>query len=179
MMNNVKKCEDVSNQLIAYLDRRASSADRAEVEDHLASCAGCRTRAEEYRALFGVMDRIEVIEPSAGFDARLRERLVKEARPRWYSWLVPQPRLAFSMALLLALGIWMGNLPRDNGAGANGAEQQDFEAIKDLDVLENYDVLSKFDALSEVPTEDATPDQPVTQPVDQQTAQPQQPPTEN
>jgi predicted anti-sigma-YlaC factor YlaD len=179
-MNNLKKCEDISNQLIAYLDRRASSADRAEVEDHLASCDGCRTRAEEYRALFGVMDKIEVIEPSAGFDARLRERLVQEARPRWYSWLVPQPRLAFSMALLLALGIWMGNLPRDNGTGANGAEQQDFEAIKDLDVLENYDVLSKFDALSEVPTEDATPDEPVTQPVDQQTGQQaQQPPAEN
>jgi anti-sigma factor RsiW len=179
-MTNVKKCEDISNQLIAYLDRRASSADRAEVEDHLASCAGCRTRAEEYRALFGVMDKIEVIEPSAGFDARLRERLVKEARPRWYSWLVPQPRLAFAMAMLLALGIWMGNLPRDNGAaGANGAEQQDFEAIKDLDVLENYDVLSKFDALSEVPADQDSQDQATPQTVDQQNGQPQQPAAEN
>ncbi len=28
-MNSVKKCEDISNQLIAYLDRRANSADRA------------------------------------------------------------------------------------------------------------------------------------------------------
>ena len=179
-MSNLKKCDDVSNQLIAYLDRRASSADRAEVEEHLASCAGCRTRAEEYRALFGVMDKIEVIEPSAGFDGRLRERLAKEARPRWYSWLVPQPRLAFSMALLLALGIWLGNLPRDNGgaATAGAREQQDFEAIKDLDVLENYDVLSKFDALSEVPADDSSQDEPVVTPVDQQ-VQPQQPATEN
>jgi hypothetical protein len=179
---SMKKCEDVSKQLIAYLDRRANSADRAEVEDHLASCASCRTRAEEFRMMFGVMDQIQTIEPSAGFDARVRERIAQEARPRWFSWLVPQPRLAFSMALLLALSVWMAKLPRDNsgsmsGLGANGTEQQDFEAIKDLDVLENYDVLSKFDALSEVPADPAAADQPATQPVDQQNGQQPQPAT--
>jgi hypothetical protein len=65
------------------------------------------------------------------------------------------------MALLLALGVWMGRLPREVNPAAT--EQQDFEAIKDLGVLENYDVLSKFDALSEVP-EDQTPDQQKAQP---------------
>jgi anti-sigma factor RsiW len=172
MNNNLKKCDDVSKQLIAYLDRRANSADRAEVEDHLASCASCRARAEEFRMMFGAMDHIETIEPSAGFDARVLERISKEARPRWFSWLVPQPRLAFSMALLLALSVWMAKLPRENANGTTVAtEQQDFEAIKDLDVLENYDVLSKFDALDEVPENQAAPSQPTAQPVNQPASQ--------
>ncbi|MGA8035637.1 MAG: zf-HC2 domain-containing protein [Candidatus Acidiferrales bacterium] len=173
----IKKCDDVSKQLIAYLDRRANSADRAEVEDHLASCASCRMRAEEFRMLFGALDHVEAIEPSTGFDARVRERIAQEARPRWFSWLVPQPRLAFSMALLLALSVWMAKLPRENANPNLGADQQDFEAIKDLDVLENYDVLSKFDALSEVPADQATEAQPAAQPADQKTGQ-QQPATE-
>jgi anti-sigma factor RsiW len=173
MNNNLKKCDDVSNQLIAYLDRRANSADRAEVEDHLASCASCRTRAEEFRMMFGALDQIETIEPSASFDARVRERITQEARPRWFSWLVPQPRLAFAMALLLVLSVWMAKLPRENAnVAATGTEQQDFDAIKDLDVLENYDVLSKFDALDEVPEDQAAPSQPTVQPVDQPASQP-------
>ena len=168
MNDNLKKCDEVSKQLIAYLDRRANSADRAEVEDHLASCASCRTRAEEFRLMFGAMEQIETIEPSAAFDARVRERIAHEARPRWFSWLVPQPRLAFSMAMLLALSVWMAKLPRENANVTTAAiEQQDFEAIKDLDVLENYDVLSKFDALDEVPEDQVVPGEPAAQPVAQ------------
>ena len=41
------KCEEVSKELIGYLDRRANSAERREVEEHLVACAACRTRAEE------------------------------------------------------------------------------------------------------------------------------------
>jgi anti-sigma factor RsiW len=144
------KCEDVSKELIAYLDRRASSAERSQVEEHLNGCVVCRTRAEEFRRLWTVMDQVPTIEPSFGFDARLRARVAEEPRPRWLGWLVPQPRLAFSLAMLLAVGVWMAKLPPavDNAT----AKTQDFEAIKDLGVLENYDVLTKFDALSELPT---------------------------
>jgi anti-sigma factor RsiW len=145
------KCEDVSKELIAYLDRRASSAERSQVEEHLNGCAVCRTRAEEFRRLWTVMDQVPVIEPSFGFDARVRARVAEEPRPRWFGWLVPQPRLAFSLAMLLVLGVWMAKFPPavDNPAAV---KTQDFEAIKDLGVLENYDVLTKFDALSELPT---------------------------
>lgn len=146
------KCEDVSNELIAYLDRRASSAERHQVEKHLADCTACRTRAEEFRKLWGVLDEVPMLEPSMGFDARVRQRVAAEERPRWFTWLVPQPRMAFSMALLLALSFWIARLPQQNSGSMAALEsEQDFEAIKDLGVLENYDVLSKFDALSELP----------------------------
>src|SRR6202451_809629 len=167
----MKKCEDVSKQLIAYLDRRANSADRHEVEEHLAACSACHQRAEDFRKLWGVLDEVPLVEPSLSFDARIRARIAEEPRRGWLGRLVPQPRLAFAMALLLALSVWMARLP--SAGTPPGTEQQDFEAIKDLGVLENYDVLSKFDALSEVPVEDTPADQqaqPVNPASDQQPA---------
>lgn len=164
------KCEDVSKELIPYLDRRASSADRHEVEEHLAACAGCRTRAEELRTLWSVLDEVPMVQPSLGFDARMRARIAEEPQARWYRWFVPQPRLAMAMALLLAVSVWMSRLPQDSSTlpGTAQSEQQQFQVIKNLDVLENYDVLSKFDALDEVPA-----DQQAT-PVDPMNNQPQQ-----
>src|SRR5271156_3896142 len=177
-MNSLKKCEDISKQLIAYLDRRANSADRNEVEAHLATCSACHQRAEEFRKMFGVLDALPTVEPSLGFDARLQARIAEEPRSRWFGWLVPQPRLAFAMAMLLAVSVWVVQLPGTNsGDFASGStEQQDFEAIKNLGVLENYDVLSKFDALSEVPAAPPPADQQA-QPVNDQNPD-QQPATQ-
>lgn len=175
-MTTMKKCEEVSKQLIAYLDRRVNSADRNEVEAHLAECSVCHARAEEFQKMWGVLDALPVVEPSLGFDTRLHTRIAEEPRSGWFGWMVPQPRLAFAMAMLLALSVWMGSMPGLNsGEGATaGTEQQDFEAIKDLGVLENYDVLSKFDALSEVPAEPSPAEQQA-QPVDPQNADQQAP----
>jgi anti-sigma factor RsiW len=147
------KCEEVSKELIGYLDRRANSAERRQVEEHLAACAACRTRAGEFRELWSVLEEVPAIEPSFGFDARVRQRVAAEPRPRWFGF-VPQPRLAFSMALLLALSVWMAKLPQTNPAGGSATsaatESEQFQAIKDLGVLDNYDVVTKFDALSEL-----------------------------
>jgi anti-sigma factor RsiW len=157
------KCEEVSRELIAYLDRRANSAERVEVEDHLATCHACRTRAEEFRKVWNVLDEMPVQEPSLGFDARLRQRMADEPWPGWFRWLIPQPRLALSIALLVALCVWVSRMPRDGVTmttmPAPVTEQQQFQVIENLGVLENYDVLSKFDALSELPGP-AEPEQP-------------------
>lgn len=151
------KCEDVSKELIAYLDRRANSAERRDVEEHLVACEACRTRAEEFRKLWTIMDEVPVTEPSFGFDARLRQRIAAEPKPRWFTWLVPQPRLAFAMALLVALSVWIGR-PRDKAPTTLTADEQ-FQMIEHLGVLENYDLLSKSDVLAEVPAA-PQPDQP-------------------
>lgn len=151
------KCEDVTKELIAYLDRRSNSAEREEVEAHLVECAACRLRAEEFRKLWNVLDEVPLVEPSLSFDARVRQRIAAEPRPNWFRWLVPQPRLAFSTALLVALSVWLARLPQENMATVAPSEQQQFEMIKDLGVLENYEVLTKFDALSELPPPVAKP----------------------
>lgn len=155
------KCEEVSNGLMAYIDGRASAGARGAIEEHLAGCAACRKRADEFRKLWTVLEEAPAVEPSFGFDARLRQRIAAEPpRHRFFAFL-QQPRLALSMALLAALAIVIVKLPLRNPViqPANTAvQQEDFNAIKNLNVLENYDVVTKFGALSDlIPTADDAP----------------------
>jgi anti-sigma factor RsiW len=151
-------CSEVSKGLVAYLDRRASSAERQEMEGHLAACEDCRLRAEQFRALWGVMDEMPIVEPSFGFDARVRQRVAAEPARGWLGWLVPQPRLALSAALLAVMAVWMVKTTPVNrtagdmapAGGIQQVQQEDFNAIKNLDVLENYDVVTSMDALSQL-----------------------------
>jgi anti-sigma factor RsiW len=159
----MKKCEDISKGLIAYLDQRANPAERRDVEEHLAGCAACRTRAEEFRALWMVMEEVPAVEPSLGFNARVRQRVTAEPRTSWFGWFEPQARFALSAALLVALTVFIVKLPANHPQApipaptVAASSDQDFDAIKDLGVLENYDVLTKFDALSETSAVSATP----------------------
>jgi anti-sigma factor RsiW len=149
------KCEKVSKELIAYMDGKLGAADRGEVEEHLASCTACRARAERFRGIWRVMDELPEIEPSFGFDARVRQRVAAEPRRNWFAWFVPQARLALIAVLLIALTVWVAKRPASNSIppttpGATAVSEQDFNAIKNLGVLENYDVVTKMDALSEL-----------------------------
>jgi anti-sigma factor RsiW len=143
-------CERISTELIAYLDGRAGAAERREVESHLAACAACRVRAEGFRGVWKALEEIPVVEPSLGFDARIRQRIAAEPRPRPWSWLMPSPRLAFSLCLLVALSTYISSRPPAMTESAPPTEEG-FKMIKDLPVLEDYDVLSNFEALSELP----------------------------
>ncbi|MGH9717939.1 MAG: anti-sigma factor family protein [Candidatus Acidiferrales bacterium] len=160
------KCEDVPNELIASVDGRANARERCGIEEHLAGCAACRTRAEEFRKLSTVMDELPAIEPSFGFDARLRQRIAAEPRRSRFFFFVPQPRLALSIVLLAALTVCIVKLPLGNPVAqpaTTAVQQADFNAINNLGVLENYDVVTKLGALSElVPVQgaDSQPKQP-------------------
>ena len=158
MMN----CEKISNSLVSYLDGyldgRASAEERSTVEAHLKSCGACRERAEEFRRLWDVMAEVPGVEPSFGFDTRLRQRIAAEGRPRFWTWLMPSPRLAAAVVALVGLSVFVSvqpNKPLEVGNSTTNSEEQ-FRMIKDLGVLENYDVLSNFDALSDLPSVQAT-----------------------
>jgi len=151
-------CETIEKRLIAYLDGRASAAERREVEAHLAACGACRTRAEEFRLLWGVLDEAPQLEVSPAFDARLRARIAAEPpRQSLWAWLVPSPRLALAVSLLLVLSVWISSLPPVPGTASPelAKSEAEFKMIKDLPVLEDYDVLANFEALSEIPAKSA------------------------
>ena len=151
-------CKHIENHLLSYMDGRANAAERRDVEAHLAACAACRARVEEYRRLWHALDEAPAIEPSLGFDARLRQRVAAEPRPRPWLWLMPSPRLAFAVALLALLSVWVSSRPPavvDSQVAAQ--TEQDFRMIKDLRVLEDYDVLSNFDPLSDLPQSPVAP----------------------
>lgn len=144
-------CKNIETMLVAYLDGKARENERREVEAHLEACAACRTRAEEFRRVWSVLDEVPAVEPSLGFDARVRQRVAAEPRPRPFAWLIPQPRFAFAVALLLALAVWISAIapvPEQNIAAGNAEE---FEMIQNLQVLEDYEVLANFEVLSDLP----------------------------
>lgn len=150
-------CEKISGALIAYLDGRASAEERRDVEAHWKTCVACRERAEEFRRLWQAMDEAHAIEPSLGFDARLRQRLAAEPQRQIWSWLLPAPRLSLAVAMLAILTVWVANR-QPVVEPVQGSEAQ-FRMIKDLGVLENYDVLKNFEPLSDLPAAQEIHDQ--------------------
>jgi anti-sigma factor RsiW len=161
-----QRCAALESKLIEYLDGRARPADRRLVEQHLAGCVDCRSRAEDFRALSSALDDLPEIAPSSAFDAALRARVSAEpVRRRFWDWM-PTPRLAFAVSALVAMSVWLTSLP-NNASNSPVASpvmaESDFGMIRDLPVLENYDVVSKFDALTELPSPAAASPEVVTQ----------------
>jgi anti-sigma factor RsiW len=158
--SSLKQCAALESKLVEYLDGRARPAERHAVEQHLSGCASCRSRVEEFGALWSALDDLPAISPSPAFDASLRARIAAEPMRRsLWDWL-PSPRLAFAVTALVTLSVWLSSAPRRGinpsiPSQAALAEQvsteSDFGMIRDLPVLENFDVVSKFDALSELP----------------------------
>jgi anti-sigma factor RsiW len=156
----MKNCKNISKGLLAYVDQRSNPAERRDVEEHLAGCPACRTRAEEFRALWKVMEEVPAVEPSLGFDARVRQRVAAEPSRGWFGWFAPQARLALSAAMLVALTVFIVKLPANHPQAPVAAptvqtavvasSDQDFDAVKDLGVLEDYDVVTDMDALSQL-----------------------------
>jgi anti-sigma factor RsiW len=158
-MNYKVNCERISSALIPYLDGRANTSEQSSVEAHAAVCADCRERIEEFRQLYSVLNEMPVVQPSVAFAARVREHIAAEPQRNWFQWLMPAPRLAFALAMLLALSVWMAKFQSSDNSATSAQSEQDFHVIKDLGVLENYDVLKGFDALSELPVSTQPPAQ--------------------
>ena len=134
-------CKRMEERILPYVDGRLKESERREMETHLAACATCRLRVNEFRAVTGLLDELPQIEPSAAFDVRVRARVAAEpVKQSWWAWFTPSPRVAFAASLLLLGTVWIG-------ANSN----QTSIAQEDLPVLENYDVLSNFEPLTELP----------------------------
>ena len=134
-------CSRMENKILGYVDGRLKESERLEVEKHLAVCAACRLRVNEFRAVSGLLDELPMIEPSAAFDLRVHARVAAEpVKQDWWAWLMPAPRVAVAAAMLVAAMVWVGT--RHN---------QPQIAQDDIPVLENYDVLSNFEPLTELP----------------------------
>jgi anti-sigma factor RsiW len=152
-------CEKIEKKWIAYFDGKASAAERREVEAHLGECAACSARAAEYRAMWGVLDELPPIAPSASFDAAVRAHVAAEPARHAWRWYVPSARLAFSVSCLLVLSVWFASRQTEvepapavtSAAVTQASSESDFRMINDLPELENYDVLTNFDALSDLP----------------------------
>ena len=135
-------CSRMENKILGYVDGRLKEGERLEVEKHLASCAACRRRVNEFRAVSSLLDELPVIEPSPAFDLRVHARVAAiPVKQSWWAWFMPAPRVAIAAAALVLATVWVGTRP-------SPAPQI---AQDDIPVLENLDVLSNFDVLTELP----------------------------
>jgi len=133
----------MEGKILGYVDGRLKESERLEVEKHLGSCAACRLRANEFRAVSGLLDELPMIEPSAAFDLRVHARVAAEpVKQSWWAWFMPAPRVAIAASMLVLATIWVST---------HSANNQPQVPPEDVSVLENYDVLSNFDVLSELP----------------------------
>lgn len=146
-------CSRMEKQIMPYVDGRLKASEQREVEAHLATCAACRMRVSEFRAVSGLLDELPQIEPSGAFDARVRARVAAEPVKRsWWAVFAPSPRAAFAASLLLLATIWVGSRPSNVNMGSGGANGTSAQIDpNDLPVLENYDILANFEPLTELP----------------------------
>ena len=157
-------CKKAAKHSIAYLDGSIEPRHRRALEAHLAACAPCRERAGQFGELWGILEDVPVIRPSAGFDAAVRARVAQEGSRRGlWDWLIaPSPRLAVGVTALLIFSVWLSSLPRATRppAQASAAGDTEFKMIANLPVLEDYDVLANFEVLSELPVPPAQTQRP-------------------
>jgi len=145
-------CARMESRILEYLDGRSKENERLEVEKHLASCAPCAVRVNEFRAVSGLLDELPVIEPSLGFDVRVRARVAAEpVKENWWAWLRVSPRVAFAASMLLLAAVWMGYTSHNMIAPPIDMQQADAQMMQDLPVLEDHDVLSNFEPLKDLP----------------------------
>ena len=141
-------CSRMEKKILGYVDGRLKESERLEMEKHLSTCAACRLRVNEFRAVNVLLDELPVIEPSAAFDIRMQARVAAEpVKQSWWAWFAPSPRVVLAASMLLLATVWIGSRRADSSLSA-----ADIEKInQNMPVLENYDVISDFGPLSELP----------------------------
>jgi anti-sigma factor RsiW len=141
-------CSRMEKKIMGYVDGRLKEGERLEMEKHLSTCAACRVRVNEFRAVNVLLDELPMIEPSAAFDVRMQARVAAEpAKQSWWAWFAPSPRVAFAASLLLLATVWIGSRGPDSSLSAADVEKIN----QNMQVLENYDVISDFAPLSDLP----------------------------
>jgi len=144
-------CERIESRILGYVDGRLKESERLEVEKHLAECAPCALRVNEFSAVAGLLDELPLIEPSAEFDMRVHARVAAEpaARASWWAWMNFSPRIAFAASLLLLMTLWLGY--RTGTPPTPSIPNDDQAMMQDLPVMEDHDVLQNFEPLKDLP----------------------------
>lgn len=74
-------CKRVRASLGEYVANELSSADRHEVEGHLALCAACSLEAEAYREVIRLARSLPPLYPPPDVERRLRKLVADVCRP--------------------------------------------------------------------------------------------------
>jgi hypothetical protein len=144
-------CSRMENKILGYVDGRLKESERLEMEKHLATCAACQLRVNEFRSVNLLLDELPMIEPSAAFDIRVNARVAAEPpKQSWWAWFTPSPRVAFAASMLLLATVYLGYISKPPLPGWDPKEA-DAQMMQDMTVLEDHDVISNFEPLKDLP----------------------------
>ena len=68
-------CGRMEKQMLPYVNGRLKVSEQRAIEAHLADCAACRVRVNEFRAVNMLLDELPMIQPSVAFDVRMQARV--------------------------------------------------------------------------------------------------------
>jgi anti-sigma factor RsiW len=69
------QCLELVDSLTDYLDGEMNEGQRRRVEQHLATCEGCRAALDQFQTVIGLAGRLTPAD-GAHIDARVRDRLI-------------------------------------------------------------------------------------------------------
>jgi anti-sigma factor RsiW len=148
----VMSCERMESRILAYVDGRLKDSERAEMAKHLAGCAACSVRVNEFRSVSELLDELPMVVPSPAFDVRVRARVAAEpVKHSWWAWMRPSPRIAFAASMLLLAMLWIGYQTETVVPPVIGQEDADQAMMQDISVMEDHDTLANFEPLKELP----------------------------
>ena len=145
-------CERMESRILAYVDGRLKDSERAEMDKHLAACAACSVRVNEFRSVSDLLDELPMVEPSPAFDVRVRARVAAEpVKQSWWAWMRPSPRIAFAASMLLLAILWIGYRNEPAAPLPISADEANVGMMQDISVMEDHDSLANFEPLKELP----------------------------
>src|SRR6185436_5775681 len=94
------KCEKAS-EITAYLQGEGTEEERAMLRRHFEDCEACARELAQFERAFGALGKIETIDPSPDFQARVQQAFLK-AHPQFAK---AKPRFRLLPVLTVAAGL--------------------------------------------------------------------------
>jgi len=143
----------VAHRLQALLSGSLPALDRAEVEAHLAACAGCREERDLLASARALLLPLPPMEPRVGFAAKVAldaRDLRRSPFESWLRWTAGGVATAAAAALLVAV------LPAPRQGGSEELKlAQRLDLYEDLAVVQNQQALEDLEVVSVLHTLEA------------------------
>ena len=153
----MEKCEEIQNELVAYLDDELEPSIRAKVKSHLTGCEHCRKQLSEHEKTIAQVNALPATSPTANLLQQFENRLEQEKTKsigNVLAWIT-RPRILLGTSLAAFLFVILLVTIRPGGtSGSNALEVaiashldlfRDYEAIENLDILEDMEFIEALD----------------------------------